>query len=201
MPLYTKKHIKNGKVALWHITETKEELTSLLPLSWQANLDMDNGSVHNIAARVLAHTVCPDFDILEKDEYGKPYFDSEDHKISITHSGKFAGFMYTKERDCGLDMEEITERVRRIQSKFVREDEAAFLADDLRGLYILWCAKEAMYKHYGLKSLDFKKHMKLDYQKLTETGKLIGHIVKDEYSRTLELEYSFFDNYLILHTA
>jgi phosphopantetheinyl transferase len=201
VPLHTKKHIKNGKVALWHITESKDELTALLPLSWQANLDMDKVSVHNIAARVLARTVCPNFDILEKDAYGKPYFDSEDHKISITHAGDYAGFMYTKERDCGLDMEEITERVRRIQSKFVREDEAAFLADDLRGLYIIWCAKEAMYKHYGLKSLDFKKHMKLDYRRLEESGTLVGHVSKDEYSRTLDLEYLFFDNYLILHTA
>jgi phosphopantetheinyl transferase len=201
VPLHTKKHIKNGKVALWHITESKDELIDLLPLSWQANLDMEKVSVHNLAARVLAHTVCPDFDILEKDEYGKPYFDSEDHKISITHAGDYAGFMYTMRRDCGLDMEKITERVRRIQSKFVREDEEAFLTDDLRGLYMLWCAKEAMYKYYGLKSLDFKKHIKVDYQSLAENGTLTGYIDKGEYSRTLELEYTFFDNYLILHTA
>lgn len=201
MPLHTKKHIKNGIVALWHITESKEELIDLLPLSWQANLDLDRVSTHNLAARVLAHTVCPEFSILEKDEYGKPYFDSEHHKISITHAGEYAGFMFTEKRDCGLDMEEITERVRRIQSKFVREDEEAFLAEDLRGLFMIWCAKEAMYKYYGLKSLDFKQHMKLDYEILQDSGTLIGHIDKDDYSRTLELDYTFFDNYLILHTA
>ena len=173
----------------------------MLPQAWLDKLDLDKVSRHNLAARVLANQVSPDFAPLEKDEYGKPYFDSEDHKISITHAGEYAGFMYTKERDCGLDMEEITERVRRIQSKFVREDESAFLADDLRGLYMIWCAKEAMYKHYGLKSLDFKKHMKLDHRRLEESGTLVGHISKDKYSRTLDLEYAFFDNYLILHTA
>lgn len=162
---------------------------------------MKRVSVHNLAARVLAHTVCPEFSILEKDEYGKPYFDSQYHKISITHAGEYAGFMYTEKRDCGLDMEEVTERIRRIQTKFVRTDEELFLKEDLKGLFILWCAKEAMYKYYGLKSLDFKKHMKVDYLPLSESGTLVGHIHKDAYSRTLELQYSFYDNYLLIHTS
>jgi 4'-phosphopantetheinyl transferase len=201
VPLHTKKHINNGIVALWHITETKDELIDLLPESWQANLDMDHVQPHNLAARVLAHTVCPEFNILEKDAYGKPYFDSADAKISITHAGEYAAFMLANTRDCGIDMEQITERVRRIQSKFVRMDEEAFLAHDLRGLYMLWCAKEALYKFYGLKSIDFKKHLKVDYQPIEESGILLGHIEKDDYSKTLELNYEFFDNYLILHTA
>mgnify|MGYP001947511157 CR=1 FL=1 len=201
MPLHTKKHIKNGIVALWHITETKEELQEMLPQPWLDTLDLDRVSTHNLAARVLAHHVRPTFSPIEKDEYGKPYFESADHKISITHAGEYAGFMLTEKRDCGIDMEEITERVRRIKTKFVREDEEAFIEEDLKGLFSIWCAKEAMYKYYGLKSLDFKKHMKLDYQKLEEKGTLIGHINKDDYSQSLELDYEFFDNYLILHTV
>jgi len=173
----------------------------MLPHTWLDKLDLDKVSRHNLAARVLAHQVSPGFAPLEKDEYGKPFFDSEDHEISITHAGEYAGFIQTEKRKCGIDMEEITERVRRIQSKFVREDEEGFLADDLRGLFMIWCAKEAMYKYYGLKSLDFKQHMKLDYKPLQESGTLTGHIDKDDYSRTLELNYTFFDNYLILHTA
>ena len=82
-------------VALWRIEETKEELFNLLPEDWKAKLDIYSMSKHNVAARVLAHTVCPDFDIIEKDEYGKPYFVSKDYPISITHAGEYAGFMYT----------------------------------------------------------------------------------------------------------
>jgi 4'-phosphopantetheinyl transferase len=201
VPLHTKKHIKNGIVALWHITETKEQLQNLLPEKWLDTLDLERVSTHNLAARVLAHQVKPDFAPLEKDEYGKPYFESADHKISITHAGEYAGFMFTEKKECGIDMEEITERVRRIQKKFVRKDEEEFLVEDLRGLYAIWCAKEAMYKHYGLKALDFKQHMKLDYRKLEDKGTLVGHIQKDDFANTLELEYEFFDNYLILHTV
>jgi phosphopantetheinyl transferase len=201
VPLYTQNDLDQGATALWLITESKEELLAMLPAAWRATIDLTKVSAHNLAARVLAHTVCPNFDILEKDEFGKPYFDSEEYKISITHAGDFAGFMYTQNRECGIDMEEITERIRRIQTKFVREDEEAFLTQDLRGLYAIWCAKEAMYKFYGLKALDFKKHLKIDYAPLAENGSLRGHINKGEYSCSLELKYYFFDNYLILHTA
>lgn len=173
----------------------------MLPLSWQANLDLERVSRHNLAARVLAHTVCPGFDILEKDEYGKPYFDSEDHKISITHAGDYAGFMLTKKRDCGLDMEQITGRIRRIAKKFIREDEEAFLEQDLKGMYAIWCAKEAMYKYYGLKSLDFKEHMKLHPSELKIQGTLSGIIHKKEYMKELDLDYEFFDDYLLIHTT
>ena len=43
--------------------------------------------------------------------------------------------------------------------------------------------------------------MKLDYQKLAGKGTLIGHIFKGDYNLSLELEYEFFDNYLIMHTV
>ncbi len=172
----------------------------MLPESWLTNLEIPKLSVHNLAARVLAKTVCPDFDILEKDEYGKPYFESADHKISITHSGQFAGFMFKEKEDCGIDMEEITGRVKRIVPKFFREDEKQFLEHDLRGMYIVWCAKEALYKYYGLKSLDFRDHLKVDYANIEDSGKIVGHINKGEYSKQLTLEYNFFDQYLLVNT-
>lgn len=201
MPLHSKKHITNGIVALWRIEESKDELLDMLPLNWQANLDLAHVKRHNLAARVLANTVCPDFDILEKDEFGKPYFESEDHKISITHAGDYAGFMLTEKKDCGMDMEQITGRIRRITKKFVREDEEGFLRQGLNGMYAIWCAKEAMYKYYGLKSLDFKEHMKLHPSQLNTQGTLSGVIHKKQYIKELDLDYEFFDDYLLIHTT
>lgn len=172
----------------------------MLPASWLKNIEIEKLSKHNLAARVLANTVCPEFDILEKDEYGKPYFESASFKISLTHAGKFAGFMQKENDDCGMDMEQITERVRRIVSKFIRPDEEEFLQHDINGMYLLWCAKETLYKYYGLKSLDFKEHLKVDYQKLTNKGTLNGHILKGDYYKELSFDYEFFDEYLLTHT-
>jgi phosphopantetheinyl transferase len=200
LPLHSKKHIKNGIVALWDITESKEELLEALPNSWLRNIDLKKASAHNVAARVLANSVSPEFEILEKDDYGKPYFESATKKISITHAGRFAGFLQKEEENCGIDMEEITPRIERIVPKFVREDEKQFLDLGLNGMYAIWCAKEALYKYYGLKALDFRDHLKLDFAPLGKSGILTGHIAKGEYQKTLELQYDFFDEYLLVHT-
>ena len=201
MPLYSNKHTNNRIVALWHISESKEELEEMLPKSWLEKLDLARVRKHNLAARVLAHTVCPDFDILEKDEYGKPYFESTTHKISLSHAGDYAAFQLNENDECGIDMEKITHRIKRIKDKFMREDEHPFLDFGLRGMYLVWCAKEALYKYYGLKALDFKQHMKIDFTPLDqESGSFTGHIGKDDYQKTLKLDYTFFDDYLMVNT-
>lgn len=200
MPLHSKKHINNGIVALWRIEETKEELFDILPASWRAKLDIDSMSRHNVAARVLAFKVCPDFDSIEKDEYGKPYFVSKDYPISITHAGDYAGFMYTQDRECGIDIEQITHRIKRIQHKFIREDEKSFAESGLKGMYMVWCAKEAMYKYYGLKALDFKANLQLQFEPFDQEGTLQGIISKNEYKKAMNLHYQFFDEYLLIHT-
>lgn len=172
----------------------------MLPKSWLRNLEVDKLGAHNLAARVLANTVCPDFDILEKDQYGKPFFESVDHKISITHSGEFAAFMYNEKNECGIDMEQITSRVERIVKKFFRKDEEDYLQHQLSGMYLVWCAKEALYKYYGLKALDFRDHLRVEYAPLTDHGKVYGHIDKGHYSETVALEYQFFNEYLLVYT-
>ncbi|MBT8326707.1 MAG: 4'-phosphopantetheinyl transferase superfamily protein [Bacteroidia bacterium] len=200
MPLYSKKQINNGIVALWDIKESKDELLEMVPSNWLRNLAINKLSRHNLAARVLANTVCPDFDILEKDKYGKPYFESSEHKISITHAGNFAAFQFKEKEDCGIDMEQITNRIERIVPKFMREDEKEYLKHNYNGMYAVWCAKEALYKYYGLKSLDFRDHLKLEYKPLKDSGILKGYIKKEEYYKELELSYEFFDEYLLIHT-
>lgn len=173
----------------------------MLPISWLEKLDLERVSRHNLAARVLAHTVCPDFNILEKDEYGKPYFESSEHKISLSHAGDFAAFQLNEKDDCGIDMEQITRRIERIKDKFMREDEQSYLDYGLRGMYLVWCAKEALYKYYGLKALDFRKHMKVDFTSLEQnSGTFTGHINKEKYQKSLLLDYVFFDDYLMVNT-
>lgn len=172
----------------------------MVPSKWLDGIDLVKLSKHNLAARTLANTVCPEFEILEKDEYGKPFFESADHRISITHSGKYAGFMLKEDDECGIDMEHISDRIERIRSKFLREDESEFANHGLHGLYLVWCAKEAMYKYYGLKALDFKRDMKVEYGPVSDQGQFRGHIEKGDFKQTLELSYEIWEDYIIVHT-
>jgi hypothetical protein len=65
---------------------------------------------------------------------------------------------------------------------------------------MVWCAKEALYKYYGLKALDFKAHLKLQFEPFEKEGNLKGIISKNEYKITMDLHYQFFDEYLLIHT-
>ncbi len=201
MPLHSKKHINNGIVALWKINESFDELLDLVPDSWIAGLAIDKLSKHNLAARTLANEVCPGFELLEKDEYGKPYFESAVHNISITHAGEYAGFMLKEDSECGIDMEHITSRIKKLGPKFIREDERHFSQLGLEGMYMVWCAKEALYKYYGLKALDFKKHIRVEeIETIDSSGSLVGHINKGKYSKSIKMQYQFIEDYLIVHT-
>ena len=108
--------------------------------------------------------------------------------------------MYTEDRECGIDIEQITHRIERIQHKFIREDEKAFAEAGLKGMYMVWCAKEAMYKYYGLKALDFKANLQLKFGPFDQEGTLQGIISKNEYKKAMNLHYQFFDEYLLIHT-
>lgn len=173
----------------------------MIPKRWLNGVDISKLSKHNLAARSLANEVCPGFDHFEKDEFGKPYFDSALYKISITHSGKFAGFLLNEKEECGIDMEQITPRIRPLGSKFIREDESGYKDLGLDGMYLVWCAKEALYKFYGLKALDFKEHLRIEQlETIGSSGSFRGYIEKGKYKREVDLWYEFIEGYLVVYT-
>jgi phosphopantetheinyl transferase (holo-ACP synthase) len=76
----------------------------------------------------------------------------------------------------GVDIELITPRINRVAEKFLNEGEMHFFNEDyvlfleqwgMKGrmqqefLTLIWSAKEALFKWYGLGELDFKRHMQL----------------------------------------
>ena len=55
----------------------------------------------------------------------------------------------------GIDIELVRDKVLKIQHKFLNKKELLFAKDNVEKLITIWAAKEAMYKVYGLKELDF----------------------------------------------
>ena len=68
-------------------------------------------------------------------------------------------------------------------------------------MYLVWCAKEALYKYYGLKALDFKNNLRVaPIDRIKENGSLIGYIDKDEYHSEVQMRYEFIEGYLVVYT-
>ncbi|HEX2535745.1 MAG TPA: 4'-phosphopantetheinyl transferase superfamily protein, partial [Chitinophagaceae bacterium] len=114
----------------------------------------------------------------------KPFLEDEAFHFSISHCADFAAAIVSRNRRVGIDIEVPSDKVERIRHKFLSAEEQALLrrfeADQLKGagpaqtsmesaiqtegfslkapnpelLTLLWSCKEAIFKWYGLGSVD-----------------------------------------------
>lgn len=88
--------------------------------------------------------------VIDHDEDGAPLV--EGFHISISHTKGWAAMILSKCHRSGVDIEYVSDRVNRIVSRFMRDDEPQ---DTLNERIITWCAKEAAYKYYHEQHLGF----------------------------------------------
>ncbi len=60
----------------------------------------------------------------------------------------------------GVDIESLRPQIEKIKSKFCRPEELEFAITPVQSL-LIWSAKEAMYKAYGKKEIDFREQMRV----------------------------------------
>ena len=116
------------------------------------------------SARYLVHKLSGRSEraICKKDEFGKPYLEDSNYCISISHSQNRTAVIAAP-YNVGIDIQEIVPKMDRIAKKFMRDDEWSFMPiNSLDSMHVIWGAKEAMYKAYGRKGIDFKLQMQVD---------------------------------------
>lgn len=136
-----------------------------------------------------------------KDEHGKPHLLDSEYHVSISHSNDFVGVIASK-KVVGIDIQKYVSKISRIQHKFVSDEERLFLStgDAIKGLHIIWGAKESLYKAYGKRGLDFKKHIFIqDLDVEDEIGHFTGKVIKDGYSKSFDLTYYSFNNFMLVY--
>ncbi len=84
-------------------------------------------------------------------EDGKPMLNNG-LNISISHTRGYIAIILSETKNVGIDIEYVSDRVEKISSRFMREDESA---DDIISLLVHWCAKETLYKLFSSEHLDF----------------------------------------------
>lgn len=170
MPLFqTIQFNETTKILVWHITESFEELVSNVVLKEKTQLRLDGmkSVMHQrafLSVRMLIQEMGFTDQDLHYDEFGKPYFNCENH-ISITHSHDFAAIIIS-DKTVGIDMELQREKILRIADKFV-DTENSYLntentSDYIRELTVIWGAKEAIFKIRNEKGISFKDHISVN---------------------------------------
>lgn len=199
VPLY-KKISQNGcGLAIWFLSESGEELNHLShPLNDTPPVAGEERTRQWLACRIALRTLIDDNDAeLYKDDLGKPHVTGSQH-VSLSHTQQFA-VAIAGHNPVGIDIEEITPRITRIAPRFMNSSELEMAngTDNLTILYLVWCAKEALYKLYGKKAVDFARDMNVLPFELLEAGTLSIELTKETAMR-YTAHYRIFQNHAMV---
>jgi phosphopantetheinyl transferase len=212
MPVILNKIIdEHTRLAVWKIEETEEELLRGLQLKTHeldfiASLNNGKRLLHWLSTRLLLRTMLQTNDYIDSrmDDQGKPYLVNGDYQISFSHSFDYASVMISKDKHVGVDIELIKDKIQKIKSKFLKPAELSGLPakDSTLALYICWCAKEAIYKWYGKKGLEFKKHIDIYPFVPQDAGVVQAKAVLPEGEVLLQVPYfKVEENYMLGYVA
>jgi phosphopantetheinyl transferase len=167
--IYTREVEGPAVIGAWEIREETDWLLAGLRLG-PAEMELfssfrtDNRRRQWLAYRLLLRQMTAPHDLpILYDEAGKPYLTDKNWHVSVTHTDNFAGVILSEKVRVGIDMEKVRPRIDKVKEKFLGENELNAIPKDksLDYLTLAWCAKEALYKLYGFRSLDFRENMML----------------------------------------
>lgn len=208
MPLLFTKHPAEGAtLGLWQIAEPESffrenvplapaELAELAPYQGMRRLEW-------LAVRWLLHLLSGrDMRLpLAKDAFSKPFFPTETGlTCSLSHSHGLVGALLWasplpggRGAGVGCDIQILVEKMPRLAPRFLRAEEADFVknhppADQFALQHVFWTAKESLYKAYGLKALDFRKHLRVEpFRWENDRGASSGWVEKDAVRQRYQL--------------
>lgn len=210
MPLYLhEKILPAAEIGIWQIQESEQWFLEQVDLFPEEMLQLEQihgrRRVEWLAARYLVHLMSgrPQRAAFLKDQYGKPYLAHSPYTISISHGQDMAAAIAAPFA-VGIDIQYIVPKIERIAYKFMRSVEMDSLSQEERiaHLHVYWGAKEALYKAYGRKALDFCTHLLVQPFELNwEKGETQALIAKDQWQQEYTIHYRLLPTGHVLVTA
>ena len=182
----------NCTIAIWEITESLEELLQLSHLISTTDFNTEKRKKEWIASRLLLNKINPSYSI-SYNAFGAPEL-SDGSNISISHSKGLVAIIISQQQ-VGIDIEEISEKVLRVSSKFVSTNNLKNLTTEKATL--IWCCKEAIFKWHQKGGVDFIADIKLYPFESMEKGE-----IKAEFRNTqLILNYQKMHNHYLVYVC
>lgn len=140
--------------------------------------------------------------VIEHESSGKPFISicgkPTNYKIGISHTKGYVSVIVSTTQKVSVDIEYQSDRVQRIASRFLREDEMEDINKSTPSstlLLLYWCAKETIYKLYSDASLTFQRMKASNIGTLRNEGEFAcKNLINDA---TVRINY-ILDNHLVL---
>ncbi|MBK6936985.1 MAG: 4'-phosphopantetheinyl transferase superfamily protein [Chitinophagaceae bacterium] len=177
MPIFYQHQINdNTRLGVWKIEETEEFFKGNVP--HHRDVTHPHKRLQHLAGRFLLQYLFPYFpyELIEIADTRKPFIPDERFHFSISHCGDYAAAIVSKTSRVGVDIEIPSEKVLKIQDKYLSKEEREIFNNQLPAAAntdsrlltsgyslptLLWSAKEAVFKWYGAGEVDFRKHTQL----------------------------------------
>jgi 4'-phosphopantetheinyl transferase len=208
MPLILHQHINNStQIGVWHIEEPLEWFETQFTISDTEAAEIvvltSRKKIEWYACRWLLNLLLGNAKRQEcsKDEFGKPFLVNSNLEISISHSADKAAVIIST-LPVGIDVQYFTEKILRIEQRFMREIEQQSLSIPFKfeHLHTYWGAKESLYKAYGKRQLDFRKNIMVspfEYEKLG--GKAKGQVIKENFCAFYDIYYQTLEGFSLTY--
>jgi phosphopantetheinyl transferase (holo-ACP synthase) len=161
---------------------------------------MSAAEAQSAACRRLADKLWGEHLVIGKNQDGKPEVENKPLHVSLSHTTGLAGAIVSEGHQVGMDIEWLNPKIERIAAKFLTSQELDMPeADRLERLILYWSAKEAMYKLYAKRKLEFKTQLLIAPFELAAEGVLQGSIIAPGYDWQGEVHYRFFANNVVTY--
>jgi len=193
MIVFRKRISNHVSIAVWQIEELEEFFLDSLRLLPEDELQIKSIKLQPVRLQKLACRAAL-AELLGGNEIGITYTETgqpqmKGHHISFSHT-KTSVAVALADIPVGIDMEKLSPRILPLYPRFMSEAEiAACNVNNLKELYYHWCAKEAMYKWFARKNLDFIEDLQINMPHKQ------GTVCKEH---TLRLVDFFIDNQLVV---
>ena len=209
MALYLRKKLDSkAEIAVWHVTETEEELIRLssVPTDEMEEISLfrnENQRRQKLAVRALINELFDEKMYLNHHDNGKPYLENCATNISITHTENYVAIITHEEEEVGIDIESLERDFSAVEKKALSEDEIDDLEDNSSNkneqLAIYWCAKEAIYKRMSQNRVIYAEQIEVEKFRPKGEGELEATFIhKDEHEEEFDLEYMMFDRHVLV---
>jgi 4'-phosphopantetheinyl transferase EntD len=162
--LYYKNHITESTLlGIWKVEENRADLLSLLHChKWVQNIHTIKAEfrvLEILSARILIKELTGEEKEVCYNDTGKPFLADKSFYISVSHTRNYVAVAVDKDKPVGLDIEYISEKIRRVRSRLISAGEYIDSNNELIHLLLHWSAKEAMFKFLDAERVDFRKHL------------------------------------------
>jgi 4'-phosphopantetheinyl transferase len=134
------------------------------------------------------------------DVYGKPYLEGSTLKISLSHSHQWLLAAVHQKEEVGVDIEQVKDKIKNIATRFLSEEELKHAMGDSERLTLYWAAKEAVYKAYGKKQIEFRSAIAVQPFAMQSEGEITATLFVKEEERFYKLYYRKHHQYLLAIT-